>query len=308
MAQSETLESGLLSPRQLAQAIGVSESSLKRWCDKGHIPTLCTPGGHRRIPLSGALQFIRAEQHRVVCPELLGLPSDAGQMRLSLDSACHRLVEALTTGDETTARQIVLDAYLRGRSAAELCDRLMCPALKHIGKLWECGDVEVYQERRSCGICRRLLNEIRGMLPLPAANAPVAIGGTPAGDVYELPTTAVELALRERGWNAVSLGSSLPFATLTAAIEKQRPKLFWLSVSYLVDEDKFIEEANCFAARLAEMNAAFAIGGHDLTENVRGQLSGVLYCSNLTDLIRILDDKQLNPFAPPRAVTVDAVD
>jgi predicted site-specific integrase-resolvase len=30
---------GLLTPKQVARAIGVSESSLKRWCDKGVLPT-----------------------------------------------------------------------------------------------------------------------------------------------------------------------------------------------------------------------------------------------------------------------------
>ncbi|REJ93532.1 MAG: helix-turn-helix domain-containing protein [Planctomycetota bacterium] len=47
----------LLTPKQVARAISVSESSIKRWCDRGAIATQYTPGGHRRIPLSGLLEF-----------------------------------------------------------------------------------------------------------------------------------------------------------------------------------------------------------------------------------------------------------
>ena len=50
----------LLTPKQVARAINVSESSVKRWCDKGVIPTQYTAGGHRRIPLSGLMEFLRS--------------------------------------------------------------------------------------------------------------------------------------------------------------------------------------------------------------------------------------------------------
>ena len=35
----------LVSPKQVAHAMGVSESSLKRWCDQGLIPTVRTAAG-----------------------------------------------------------------------------------------------------------------------------------------------------------------------------------------------------------------------------------------------------------------------
>ena len=44
-----------LSPRNLAAAVGVSESSVKRWADEGRIRTALTPGGSRRIQLREAV-------------------------------------------------------------------------------------------------------------------------------------------------------------------------------------------------------------------------------------------------------------
>ena len=64
----------LISPRQAARALGVSESSFKRWCDRGLIATVRTAGGHRKLAMSDVVRFVRERQGRVVAPELLGLP------------------------------------------------------------------------------------------------------------------------------------------------------------------------------------------------------------------------------------------
>ncbi len=36
-----------------------------------------------------------------------------------------------------------------------------------MGDLWECGDLDVYQERRGCEVCNRLIHELRRLLPEP---------------------------------------------------------------------------------------------------------------------------------------------
>jgi molybdopterin-binding protein len=40
----------LLSPRQAAQALGISYPTLKQWIYHGKLHTVKTPGGHHRIP------------------------------------------------------------------------------------------------------------------------------------------------------------------------------------------------------------------------------------------------------------------
>ena len=64
----------LLSTRDLAEAIGASESSLKRWIDAGKIAASRTEGGHRRVERAEAVRFIRETGARLVRPELLDLP------------------------------------------------------------------------------------------------------------------------------------------------------------------------------------------------------------------------------------------
>ncbi len=68
-----------LTPRQVARAMGVSEASLKRWCDRDLIPSVRTAGGHRRLELGGVLQYLRESGRPLPAPEVLGLPSAVGK-------------------------------------------------------------------------------------------------------------------------------------------------------------------------------------------------------------------------------------
>ena len=65
----------LVSPRNLAEAIGMSESSLKRWADRGLLQVTRTAGGHRRIAIRDAIRFVRERQLRFLKPTAIGLPA-----------------------------------------------------------------------------------------------------------------------------------------------------------------------------------------------------------------------------------------
>src|SRR5918993_5015465 len=103
----------LLTTKDLAEAIGASESSLRRWTDSGAIRTSRTAGGHRRIPLEEAVRFIRETGATVVRPELLGIADLARP-----DPRAQRLPEgeelfaALREGDRGLVRGLILSRYL----------------------------------------------------------------------------------------------------------------------------------------------------------------------------------------------------
>lgn len=274
----------LVSPKQVARAIGVSESSLKRWCDRGLIRTTRTAGGHRKLPISSVLEFLKSRGHEIVEPELLGLPSTVGQGERTLRGAKDRLKEALVAGDELVCRQIILDLYLAKNRISVICDEVVAEAFHEIGDLWDCGDVEVYQERRSCEICSRILNELRVAIPPIDNKSPVAMGCTLDEDHYTLPTAMAELVLRDNNWNATSLGIALPLFTVQAAIKENRPKLFWLTVSHICDDERFLVEANQLFETAKECDTALVVGGRALTDNLRKQMKYNAYCDTMQHL------------------------
>ena len=273
-----------LSPKQVARAIGVSESSLKRWCDRGLIPFERTAGGHRRMVMSDVVTFLRDGGYKVVRPEVLKLPATSGQTEWTLEQSRERFVAALVAGDDELGRSILIDLYLSGHSLAVIADEVIAEGFHSVGALWECGDVEVYEERRGCEICLRIVRELRQLQVAPPQDSPVALGGTLDGDPYTLAVTMAELVLRDAGFRASSLGHMLPFSTLHAALQKDRPRLLWLSVSSIRDEERFVAEVNRLHAAATELGTAFVIGGRALTAEIRKQLTYGAYCDTFQHL------------------------
>jgi len=275
----------LLTPKQVAQAIGVSESSLKRWCDRGALSMVRTAGGHRRLALDDVVAFLRHSGHQIVRPELLGLPPARGQSPATIERGREMVREALLAGEDAQCRRIALDLYLAGTSVCEIGDQVLAAAFHDIGDAWECGDISIYRERRGCEMAIHALHDLRGALPEPSLDAPRAIGGTLENDPYQLPTLMVELALREAGWQATSLGTLLPATTLIDAVRENKPRLLWLSVSSIQEPDKFLADFATLLAAATEQGTAVVVGGRALSDEVRRQMNYNAYCDTLRHLV-----------------------
>jgi excisionase family DNA binding protein len=282
--------------KQVAEALLVSESSVKRWCDSGVIPTTRTAGGHRRISMAGLMEFLESTNRRLMNRGALGLaePGHRNTVREAMDQQNQldreisiRLQEefeqAIARGDESLCRRSLTQWYGLNQSVALLADRLVATTFQHLGHRWECGEMEVYQERRGCEICARLIHELGRMIPEASARAPLAIGGAPHGDHYQLPSQLVEMVLRESGWRATNLGDNLPFETLLRAVRDSQPKLFWLSVSHIEDEEGFVEQFARFSADLPR-DVTLVVGGRALHDRLRPRLTFTAHCDTMQQM------------------------
>jgi len=292
------------SPKQVAIALGVSESTIKRWCDQDRIPTFRTEGGHRRIALECLCQFIRQSGQCLAHPDAIGLPRLDAHREMHIPGADQPLQQefrnALIAGCETKCRQIVCLGLEHGLSATAVVETLMTDAMQAVGQAWECHQLNPYQERRACEICMRIIRYLVDRLPSIGEEAPVAIGGAPAGDPYQLPSALVELALCELGWRATNLGNDLPMDCLFQAVHDCRPQVVWLSVSVIPDAEQFIFQHNRFAESLPDGIALF-VGGRALTDAIRPRLKYTAYCDRLAHLVELA--RMFPAFTPQLART-----
>lgn len=254
---------------------------MKRWCNSGAIHTVRTVGGHRRIPLGDFLKFLERTNRRVRVPEFASEPARGAVAGGNLpDELTQQFLSALERGDEAQCRQVLTSAWAATRRVARVADEIIASAFHKIGERWACGLLEVFQERRACEICGRLLHEIRRLLPEPPAEAPLAIGGAPAGDQYTLPTQLVELVLLEQGWRGMNLGCNLPLSTLVEAVRIHRPRMMWLSVSHLDTTVEFLEQYEAMRKALPA-DLLIVVGGRALTDQLRPKLAYTGYGDNL---------------------------
>lgn len=275
--------SDLVSPKQVARAIGVSESSLKRWCDQGLIATVRTVGGHRKMEIAEVLRFVRERGQPLISPEVLGLPAASDHASLGLTRSRPRLVEALLAGDELVARQLVFDLFLAKHSTAVICDEVIAAAFRDIGERWACQSADVYQERRGCEIASRILFDLR-RVRLRTGRWGVATGGTIEGDQYMLPSTMAEIVLNDVGFEACALGTSIPFPSLVNAVREIRPQLFWLSVSHIREGLDFVTQFAALTQACLNNRVALVVGGRALNEEVRQRITYSAYCDTMQHL------------------------
>ncbi|MEO1615403.1 MAG: B12-binding domain-containing protein [Planctomycetota bacterium] len=291
-------QSSQFSPKQVAHSLQVSESSVKRWCDQGMIPTIRTVGGHRRITLSGLQQFLAASDQTLVDPKVLGideadlLAAGGGRKRRKQipgegsQPIQQEFRSALAAGDEVACMELLDERTSQGFSRAEAAEDLIADAMRGMGEAWDSGDLEVYQERRSCTICNRLISNLRESLPRLSPGAKIAVGAAPETDPYQLPSALVELALREAGWNAINLGNDLPLDSLIRAAMDYQPQLVWLSVTAVDDPAKFIREQNKLADSLGD-DVSLIVGGRALDDRFRPKLRYTAHCDGLRHLVEL---------------------
>ncbi len=233
----------LLSPRELADALGVSESSLKRWVDAGKITAARTEGGHRRIPLLEAVRFIRESGAPLARPELLGMPEVAVVQGMPLRQDTFR--QYLLDGDAVGARGWLLSRYLAGSSVAELSDGPIRDAMHQIGELWQHSPEGIFIEHRATDACLQALAHLRSTFE-PPARAPLAIGATPEDDPYILATFMAAMVVASIGMRAVNLGPDTPVSAMERAYAHHvaagsPPALVWISATGHVLPERALE-------------------------------------------------------------------
>jgi methanogenic corrinoid protein MtbC1 len=190
---------------------------------------------------------------------------------------------ALLAGDETQCRKVISSWYAIHGNMASVADDLMAPTFRTIGQLWACGRADVYQERRGCEISIRLIHELRRLILDPGSDAPLAMGGTCEGDNYQVANQLIEMIFREAGWRTISLGSGVPFSSMASAIEKYRPKIFWLSVSHVESEEAFLERFEPFSHGLPQ-GTMLVVGGRSLSESLRRRMQFSAHCDSMRQL------------------------
>lgn len=94
-----------------------------------------------------------------------------------------------------------------------------------------------------------------------------------------------ELVLREQGWQATTLGTSLPAATIGEAVRDSPPGLLWLTISYIESVPSFFQDYAQLHRVAIENGAAVVVGGRALTPEIRQQMAYSAYCDTLRHFV-----------------------
>jgi len=293
------MEANYLSTAQVAAALGVGVSTVKRWVDEKILTAHRTPGGHRKLLVADVMRLVKEGNFpNLDLKRLLGAQRAKKSLPAEMADDLHK---ALRDGAEANARVLIAKAYRSGLSIAEVSDQVIAPAMHRVGHAWETGAIDVLHEHHATQIVAGALFELKATLEEQTRPVrPLALGGAPEGDPYLLCSLLIEMMLIEQGWETVNLGPNTPLLSLNKAIAEFRPRLVWLTISHLADAERFLREYPSFYADAHRAGVAVAVGGQGLTPAIR---AGILYTTfgdsfaHLAEFARTLNPQ---PQRPPR--------
>jgi excisionase family DNA binding protein len=295
-----------LKTQRVAEALGVSVSTVKRWVDSGMIRAVRTAGKHRLIPMSEAIRI--AQEQGVKAANIEVLAGLSASHRSGIDDRVRDfLFDLLRENKAREAKALMQSVYLAGCGADVLADDLIHPVMKRVGHSWRVGSLDVFQEHQATNTVgnalRDLIDRVTGDLD---RLKPVAIGAAPEGDPYVLSTLLADLLLREMGWEVHNLGANLPLRSLANATDLFRPKLIFLSINFLKEETSFVREYRSFFKTAAANNAAVIVGGRALSPALREQLDYASFgerMAHLAEFARCIADRT-PPLLPPDKINL----
>ncbi|MDX2037984.1 MAG: excisionase family DNA-binding protein [Isosphaeraceae bacterium] len=261
-----------LKTQQVADALGLGVSTVKRLVDKDRIVAIRTSGKHRLISLEEARRFAKSENLPTDRLDELAasvLPDDSMDID---DETRDRLFDLLKAGKDVDAGQLIVDVHARVRNAAVLADELIHRVMARIGHNWMIGTWNIYEEHQASQIVARTIGElIRKATRTP--NAPMVLGAGAPGDNATIALLLGELTLREAGCEVRNLGPNLPFDSLTEAVESYNPAMVFLTVCHLCKSvAEFQREYLRFHEAARSRGVAVVLGGRALGPELRSIL------------------------------------
>ena len=287
-----------LTTRELARLWQVSEATIKRWADAGHLNYARTVGGHRRFALEEVARFqsekglgtsaaAKAGRHAAMAPGTRAVEGGADNANL--------FFEAITNYDERAATELLIESYLNGVELATVFDETVAVAMRRVGTLWHGGELSVADEHLATRTTIRAVESLSISIRRRYTVGRLAVCCGIEGELHEIAVLGLQVLLEGESWRVKNLGGNTPFFALTDAVEKLRPALICISATMHHDLERSAREYRQFQAAVASVGARVAVGGEGFRdEGVRRRFPADLYAVSFRELLDFVRSRFFN--------------
>lgn len=224
-------------PPQLAPLFGVNVSTIKRWADRGYLPSEKTSGGHRRISREHLEKFIKQNpkhsKNSYVLRRLINKDYCPNEN-------CWKIYyKHLFKNENDKAGQLLEKFYLSGTPILDLLKIIITPTMRYIADQWSTNKITVYEEHRMSFNMRNHLIRLDQFIPeKKIKESRIAILACAPGEYHEMPLQLIAILFKINGWKTFILGVNINANNLIKAAKKIKPQLMVISKTYTKKESK----------------------------------------------------------------------
>ncbi|HET9028873.1 MAG TPA: B12-binding domain-containing protein [Candidatus Aquilonibacter sp.] len=130
-----------------------------------------------------------------------------------------RYLDALLEGDETRASREVLLAVAKGQKVLDVYERILSPALREVGRLWQRNEITIAHEHLITNATERIIAQVMDLSPARTRRDLCALTVALGDAEHELGARMVADAFTLCGWQASFLGQQVPVHDVVRYIE-----------------------------------------------------------------------------------------
>jgi excisionase family DNA binding protein len=279
----------LLTTKAVAEILGVSEATVKRWADEQLLFAERTVGRHRRFHAAEVARFLRSQNPQTATSlRAIAMKAEGALVASSqrVEDSLDRLLDALLGGREDDCAALLIEHALRGTPLSEIFDHLFCAAMSRVGELWYSGDLTIAQEHLATHTANGALHALRNVMSVTEVEPRLAVCCSVEDDFHELPVQLAQIIFESEGWRVTSLGANTPFFALEDAVRRHEPQAVCISAAVLFDRDRGAHDYRSFHFLARQTGAKVLLGGKGFTADreARARFPADLYAESFKEL------------------------
>lgn len=242
----------LLSTREVATLLKVSEATVKRWSDAGMIACVRTPGGHRKFRQADVHAFVGSAEQEVQSTPSVPAPS----------APLSEYPETLfLSGDVRGTAALLQGPGLDAESLAATCDRVLAPSLVEIGRKWSTGEINAAEEHVAANTVLEAVAQTLARIPTPSAEAPAALFACVGSEEHDIGLRMARIVIQSAGFATLLLGGTVPVLDLVTLMNRTKPVLVALSASDAADRNELRGQLGVLSSAARTLGVKLVIGG-----------------------------------------------